>query len=50
MLVAINPFKDVRLYGNDYIEAYKSKSADSPHVYSIADTAIHEMIRGKYFL
>lgn len=45
VLVAVNPFKDVRLYGNDYIEAYRSKSADSPHVYAIADTAIHEMIR-----
>ncbi|KAL0920474.1 hypothetical protein M5K25_009613 [Dendrobium thyrsiflorum] len=45
VLVAINPFKEVQLYGNDYIEAYKCKSIDSPHVYAIADTAIHEMIR-----
>ncbi|MBA0631756.1 hypothetical protein Godav_000600, partial [Gossypium davidsonii] len=46
VLVAINPFKKVPLYGNDYIEAYKNKSIESPHVYAIADTAIREMTRG----
>ncbi|GAV72279.1 Myosin_head domain-containing protein/IQ domain-containing protein, partial [Cephalotus follicularis] len=45
VLVAINPFKEVRLYGNDYIEGYKNKSLDSPHVYAITDNAIREMIR-----
>uniref|UniRef100_A0A251L150 Myosin motor domain-containing protein n=1 Tax=Manihot esculenta TaxID=3983 RepID=A0A251L150_MANES len=45
VLVAINPFKEVPLYGNDYIEAYKNKSIESPHVYAITDTAIREMIR-----
>ncbi|KAJ9563452.1 hypothetical protein OSB04_008612 [Centaurea solstitialis] len=45
VLVAINPFKKIPLYGNDYVEAYKRKSTDSPHVYAIADTAIREMIR-----
>lgn len=45
VLVAINPFKEVPLYGNDYIEAYKRKSTESPHVYAITDTAIREMIR-----
>ncbi|WOH07497.1 hypothetical protein DCAR_0726927 [Daucus carota subsp. sativus] len=45
VLVAINPFKKVPLYGNDYIEAYKRRSNDSPHVYAIADAAIREMIR-----
>ncbi|KAL1135171.1 hypothetical protein V6Z11_A12G156300, partial [Gossypium hirsutum] len=43
VLVAINPFKKVSLYGNNYIEAYKNKSIESPHVYAIADTAIREM-------
>lgn len=46
VLVAINPFKPIPLYGDDYIEAYKRKKMDSPHVYAIADTAIREMIRG----
>ncbi|KAK1257073.1 hypothetical protein QJS04_geneDACA019208 [Acorus gramineus] len=45
VLVAINPFKEVPLYGNDYIEAYKRKAIDGPHVYAIADIAIREMIR-----
>ncbi|KAK1419770.1 hypothetical protein QVD17_29087 [Tagetes erecta] len=45
VLVAINPFKTIPLYGDDYIQAYKRKKIDSPHVYAIADTAIREMIR-----
>ncbi|MCL7040047.1 hypothetical protein MKW94_026393 [Papaver nudicaule] len=45
VLVAINPFKKVPLYGDDYIEAYRRKSTDSPHVYAITDTAIREMTR-----
>ncbi|XP_061375265.1 myosin-1-like [Gastrolobium bilobum] len=45
VLIAINPFKNVPLYGNDYIEAYKCKAIESPHVYAITDTAIREMIR-----
>ncbi|KAM7484851.1 hypothetical protein LguiA_000860 [Lonicera macranthoides] len=47
VLVAINPFKEVPLYGNDYIEAYKHKSIESPHVYAITDTAMRQMIRDK---
>ncbi|GMP92323.1 hypothetical protein CsSME_00042593 [Camellia sinensis var. sinensis] len=45
VLVAINPFKKVPLYGDNYIEAYKRKSTESPHVYAITDTAIREMRR-----
>ncbi|CAL1374913.1 unnamed protein product [Linum trigynum] len=45
VLVAINPFKKVPLYGNDFIEAYRNKATENPHVYAIADTAIREMIR-----
>lgn len=48
VLVAINPFKRVSLYGNEYIEAYKRKAVESPHVYAIADTAIREMVRGGF--
>jgi len=48
ILVAINPFKKVPLYGNGYIEAYKRKSVESPHVYAITDTAIREMRRGNF--
>ncbi|XP_019266822.1 PREDICTED: myosin-1-like [Nicotiana attenuata] len=45
VLVAVNPFKKVSLYGNEYIEAYKRKSMESPHVYAITDMAIREMVR-----
>ncbi|KAF8054005.1 hypothetical protein N665_1356s0009 [Sinapis alba] len=45
VLVAVNPFKEIPLYGNRYIEAYRKRSNESPHVYAIADTAIREMIR-----
>lgn len=37
VLVAVNPFKKVALYSNEYIEAYKRKSVESPHVYAITD-------------
>ncbi|AES62989.1 P-loop nucleoside triphosphate hydrolase superfamily protein [Medicago truncatula] len=45
VLVAVNPFKKVPLYGTNYIEAYKRKAIESPHVYAITDSAIREMIR-----
>jgi myosin heavy subunit len=45
--VAVNPFKKVSLYGNEYIDAYKNKAMDSPHVYAIADSAFCEMKRGQ---
>ena len=47
-MVAINPFKKVPLYGNDYIEAYKRKAIESPHVYALIDTTIWEMIWGNF--
>lgn len=46
MLIAINPFKKVQLYGYDFIEGYKRQKMDKPHVYAIADAAIREMKRG----
>ncbi|CAD6212984.1 unnamed protein product [Miscanthus lutarioriparius] len=45
VLVAVNPFKKVALYGSEYIDAYRNKSMDSPHVYAIADAALREMKR-----
>lgn len=47
-MVAINPFKKVPLYGNEFIEGYRRKTIASPHVYAITDTALREMIRGAY--
>ncbi|KAM0898475.1 hypothetical protein ACQ4PT_021917 [Festuca glaucescens] len=45
VLVAVNPFKKVALYGDEYITAYRNKTMDSPHVYAIADSALREMKR-----
>jgi hypothetical protein len=45
--VAVNPFKKVSLYGNEYIDAYRNKAMDGPHVYAIADSALREMKRGQ---
>ncbi|XP_019183419.1 PREDICTED: myosin-2 [Ipomoea nil] len=44
VLIAVNPFKDVKLYGNEFITAYRQKLVDGPHVYSIADAAYTEMM------
>ncbi|CAL5359560.1 myosin-2-like [Camellia sinensis] len=45
VLIAINPFKDVHCFGNDFITAYREKLFDNPHVFAIADTAYNEMMR-----
>lgn len=45
VLIAINPFKEVQLYGNSFMTAYKQKTVESPHVYAMADTAYNEMMR-----
>lgn len=48
VLVAMNPFKDVQLYGDEYVTAYRQKLLDSPHVYATADSAYTEMIRDEF--
>ncbi|KAG4987023.1 hypothetical protein JHK86_034714 [Glycine max] len=45
ILIALNPFKDVQIYGDDYISAYRQKLMDRPHVYAMADAAYNEMMR-----
>ncbi|XP_050216632.1 myosin-2 isoform X2 [Mercurialis annua] len=45
VLIAVNPFKPVPLFGDKIIEAYKQKLMDNPHVYAIADTAYSEMMK-----
>lgn len=47
VLLAVNPFKDVQLYGDDIVTAYRKKLLDSPHVYAIADAAYNAMITDK---
>ncbi|KAF0906007.1 hypothetical protein E2562_009024 [Oryza meyeriana var. granulata] len=45
VLVAVNPLKEVALYGKDFIMQYRKKLNDDPHVYAIADLAFNEMLR-----
>ncbi|GMH24307.1 hypothetical protein Nepgr_026150 [Nepenthes gracilis] len=45
VLIAINPFKDMQIYGNNYITAYRQNLVDSPHVFATADAAYNEMIK-----
>ncbi|VAH29032.1 unnamed protein product [Triticum turgidum subsp. durum] len=45
VLIAINPLKEVPLYGKDLIRKYRQKLTNDPHVYAIADIAFNEMLR-----
>ncbi|CAI0375856.1 unnamed protein product [Linum tenue] len=45
VLIAVNPFKDVPLYGNNAMDAYRQKDMDWPHVYALANTAYEQMMR-----
>jgi len=47
VLIAINPLKEVPLYGKTSIMQYKKKTKDDPHVYAVADLAFNEMLRGR---
>ncbi|XP_060191105.1 myosin-2-like isoform X3 [Lycium barbarum] len=44
VLIAINPFKEVQLYGDEFITAYRQKLLNDPHVYSTADSAYDRMM------
>ncbi|KAK4787497.1 hypothetical protein SAY86_011330 [Trapa natans] len=46
VLIAINPFKNIQIYGRGILASYKQKTASSPHVYAVADAAYSEMMRG----
>ncbi|KAK8527352.1 hypothetical protein V6N13_085188 [Hibiscus sabdariffa] len=46
VLIAVNPNKDVPIYGKDFVMGYREKTSDSPHVFAIADTAYNEMMNG----
>lgn len=49
-MIAVNPFKDIQIYGDEFIAAYRQKLLDTPHVYAIADAAYNEMMRGASLL
>lgn len=47
VLIAVNPFKEISIYGPNNILAYRNRTSEStyPHVYMTADTAFKAMIR-----
>ncbi|KAK4713504.1 hypothetical protein R3W88_019411 [Solanum pinnatisectum] len=45
VLIAVNPFKEIQMYGSKLVTTYKKKLLDSPHIYSIAETAYSQMMK-----
>ncbi|GAU39179.1 hypothetical protein TSUD_372790 [Trifolium subterraneum] len=45
VLIALNPFKDLQIYGNDYVNTYRQQLVDTPHVYGMVDAAYNQMMR-----
>lgn len=50
ILIALNPFKDLQIYGNDYVSTYRQQLVDTPHVYGMVDAAYNQMMRGEWGL
>ena len=47
ILVAVNPYQHLTIYGSSTINQYKDKRIGSlpPHIFAVADNAYHKMIR-----
>ncbi|KAI8048594.1 P-loop containing nucleoside triphosphate hydrolase protein [Gilbertella persicaria] len=48
-LVAVNPYRNLPVYSEEYIQSYKGKRRGElpPHIYAIADQAYHDMVQDK---
>lgn len=48
-LVAVNPYYNLQIYGDEYVSAYKNKKRAEipPHIFAIADAAFHDMLHSK---
>ncbi|KAJ2741571.1 class II myosin, partial [Coemansia sp. BCRC 34301] len=48
-LVAVNPYYNLQIYGQDYVSGYRNKKRNevSPHIFAIADAAFHDMLHSK---
>lgn len=48
-LVAVNPYRKLPIYSEEYIQSYKSKRRGEmpPHIYAVADQAYHDMVHDK---
>ncbi len=49
MVVSVNPYRQMDIYTDDYLERYRGKEVFErpPHVYAVADAAYHDMNRLK---
>ncbi|XP_014493730.1 myosin-2 isoform X3 [Vigna radiata var. radiata] len=45
ILIALNPFKDLQMYGNKYVSACSQRTMNGPHVYATVDAAYNKMMR-----
>lgn len=49
VVVSVNPYRQLDIYTDEYVERYRNKEVFErpPHVYSVADSAYHDMNRLK---
>lgn len=47
VLISVNPLKDLQIYENDAVTAYRHKFVDIPHIYAAINTAYSDMMRGE---
>lgn len=47
VLVAINPYDDLPIYGNEIVQAYNGQDSNNldPHIYAVAEEAFKQMAR-----